>query len=392
MNIGYRWLCWTIMVLVAALALAPRVQAQGPINVQVVQVDQSQFPVIDVYVSVTDAAGQPVKTLLPQAFSLEENGQARPLDHVSRAGEQGPVTAVLVIDKSGSMGNVGKMKAAQDAAIAFVRLMRPTDVTGVIAFDTEVTVVQPLTSDQDALVQGIQGIAPKGNTALRDALYAATEMLEPVSGRKAIVVVSDGLDNRSTHTLDDLLTFVGEQGVSVYTIGLGDPARSTDEDAGFDEVALRAIAEGSGGLYLFTPKPDELRGLYELLSVRIQNEYRLRYTSPNALRDGTIRTIAVKIVTEAGPTTVQARYNPGGVIPEVAPTQPTWHLFLAGLLVLGFLLVLPTLVGWGRRLVAGKPTPATEPAPPKPRVRLTDEGAAKVERRERPRAKRRRQK
>lgn len=380
MNTLHRWLCWAAFVLVAALVAVPGVQAEGPVTVQVVQVDQSRFPEIDVYVSVTDAAGQPVKTLLPENFGLEENGQAQALDHVSRAGEQGPVTAVLVIDKSGSMKNVGKMEAARDAATAFVQLMRPTDATGVIAFDTKVTVVQPLTSDKDALVAAIEGITPKGDTAVRDALYAAAQMLEPVSGRKAIIAVTDGMDNSSAHTLDDLLTFVGEQGVSIYTIGLGDPTQAGDEDAGIDEPSLRAIAEGSGGLHTFAPKPEDLRNLYELLSVRIQNEYRLTYTSPNALRDGTIRTITVQITTSAGPTTVNATYNPGGVIPEVE-SRPTWGLFLVGFLVLGFLLILPTLVGWGRRLFSGR-----QPRAPKPRVRLTNE------RNEKPRAKRRRQK
>jgi VWFA-related protein len=359
--------------------------ADGPINVQVVQVDQSQFPVIDVYVSVTDAEGHPAKQLRPEDFILEENGQPQTLDHVSGAGEQGPVTIVLVIDKSGSMKSVGKMEAAQEAAIAFVQLMRPADSTGVISFDTEVTVVQPLTSDKDALVAAIRSIVPKGDTAVRDALYAAAEMLEPVSGRKAIIAVTDGMDNSSTHTQDDLLTFVGEQGMSIYTIGLGDPTQAGDEDVGIDEASLRAIAEGSGGLYTFAPKPEDLRGLYELLSIRIQNEYRLTYTSPNALRDGTIRTITVKVTTSTGPTDVNATYNPGGVIPEVE-ARSTWGLFLVGFVVLGFLLVLPTFLGLGRRLVSGGERKAAEP---KPRVRLTSE---EPEKREKPRAKRRRQK
>ncbi|MBU1878590.1 MAG: VWA domain-containing protein [Chloroflexi bacterium] len=392
MNALCKRVCWAILVV--ALVAGPAVaQADGPVTVQVMQVDQSRFPIIDVYVSVTDAAGQPVKNLMPADFNLAENDQGRALDHVSRAGEQGPVTAVLVIDKSGSMKNVAKMEAAQGAAIAFVRLMRPGDVTGVIAFDTLVTVAQSLTGDQAALVAAIQGIEPKGDTALRDALYAATEMLEPVTGRKAIIAVTDGMDNFSTRTPDELLTLVQEQGVSIYTIGLGDPAQAGDEDAGFDEAALKAIAAGSGGFYTFAPQPDDLRGLYELLSARIQNEYRLTYTSPNALRDGTRRTIAVKLETGAGPATVNATYNPGGVIPEVAPSQPTWPLFLILFLVLGLLLVLPAGIGWGRRLVAGKPEPAAEePAPPKPRVRLTDEQADQTEKAKKPRAKRKRQK
>lgn len=389
-GLGPKRICWVTLALAVALVIAPGAQADGPITARVTQVDQSQFPVIDVYVSVTDADGQPAKQLRPEDFILEENGQVQTLDHVSGAGEQGPVTVVLVIDKSGSMNNVGKMQAAQDAAIAFVQLMRPVDSTGVISFDTEVTVVQALTNDKEALVAAIQGITPRGDTAVRDALYAAAEMLEPVSGRKAIIAVTDGMDNASTNTQDGLLTFVQEQGLSIYTIGLGDPTQAGDEDAGFDEVALKAIAEGSGGVYTFAPQPDDLRDLYESLSIRIQNEYRLRYTSTNALRDGTIRNIVVKFAPDAGPTNTSASsYNPGGVIPEVE-SRPTWGLFLVGLVVLGALLVLPALLGWGRGLASGRDTEtAAGPAAAKPRVRLTDDTAP---RREKPRAKRRREK
>jgi len=123
------WFCITMLTLVGLLVTVLEAQAEGPVTVQVVQVDKARFPDVDVYVSVTDANGQPVKNLVPEDFSLEEDGQPVSLTHVSRAGEQGPVTAVLVIDKSGSMNHANKMKAAREAAIAFVQLMRPGDAT-----------------------------------------------------------------------------------------------------------------------------------------------------------------------------------------------------------------------------------------------------------------------
>jgi Ca-activated chloride channel family protein len=346
------WLCIGMLVLVGLLVTVLEAQAEGPVTIQVVQVDKARFPDVDVYVSVTDADGQPVKNLMPEDFSLEDDGQPISLTHVSRAGEQGPVTAVLVIDKSGSMNHANKMKAAREAVIAFVQLMRPGDATGVIAFNTQVTTVQLLSDDKESLIEAIRGIEAVDDTAMYDALHAASAMLEPVSGRKAIVVVTDGMNTAGQRTRKETLTLVGEKDISIYTIGLGDPSQGTETYAGIDEPTLKAIAEESGGLYTFAPNPEDLRSLYELLSLRIQNEYKLTYRSPNRLRDGTNRTVAVIVAAlSGGPTEVTASYNPGGVIPEVEP-RSTWGLFGLIFAVLAFLLVLPGILGRASALVS----------------------------------------
>jgi VWFA-related protein len=364
------WLCIAVLALAGFLVTVLEAQAEGPVTVQVVQVDKARFPEVDVYVSVTDANGQPVKNLTPEDFSLAEEGQPLSLTHVSRAGEQGPVTAVLVIDKSGSMNHANKMKAAREAAVAFVQLMRPGDATGVIAFNTQVTTVQPLTEDKESLIEAIKGIEAVDDTAMYDALHEASAMLEPVSGRKAIIVVTDGMNTAGQRTREETLTLVGEQGISIYTIGRGDPSQGTETYAGIDEPTLNAIAEESGGIYTFAPNPEDLRSLYELLSLRIQNEYKLTYRSPNRLRDGTNRAVAVSVAAPSGPTEVTAAYNPGGVIPEVE-SRSTWGLFGLIFAVLAFLLVLPGIIGRVSVLVSGR-----GPAPR--RVKTSGKGKTKA--------------
>ncbi len=346
------WLCTAIFALLVAFAV-PVAQAQQPPKVQVVQLDTSRFPEIDVYVSVTDAEGQPVTNIRPEDFRLSENGQFVRLVHAGRAGEQNPITAVLLIDKSGSMDYADKMAAARQAASAFVRLMRPEDTTGVIAFDTQVVTVQPLTSTKRVLLQAIEGIEPGGDTALYDALHAAVAMLEPVSGRRAIIAVTDGMNTAGQHTLSETLTLVSQHDISIYAVGLGDPSQGTADYSGIDEPTLQAIAEASRGSYAHTPTSEDLRSLYELLSYRIQNEYKLTYRSPIALRDGVNREIAVTVAASSGPMEVAAEYNPGGVIPEVQPrsTWPVFGLIFAGL---AFLLVVPGIVGMIRSRAGGR--------------------------------------
>jgi Ca-activated chloride channel family protein len=377
--------CIAVMTLAGLLITVPQAWAQGEVTVQVVQVDESRFPEIDIYVSVTDADGQPVKNLSPEDFRLVESGQSADLAHVSRAGEQGPVTAVLVIDKSGSMDVEGKMEAARESAIAFVDLMRPGDVTGVIAFDTQVTVVQPLTNSQAVLVEAIQSIKTGTDTAMYDALHEASRLLESISGRKAIIAVTDGMNTAGARTLEETLTLIGEQDISIYTIGLGDPSQGTETFAGIDEETLQAIADESSGIYTFAPKPEGLRSLYELLSLRIQNEYKLTYRSPNRLRDGTNRDVAVTVVTSAGPTEVGTVYNPGGVIPEVE-SRSTWGLFTLFFVALAFLLALPSIIGRIGALApalaaVSEQTKKSSKKSSKGRIRLTGEPRTSTKRR-----------
>jgi Ca-activated chloride channel family protein len=364
-------------VLFLATAAAAWAQEEEPLTVQVVQVDESRFPEIDVYASVTDADGRPVTDLKLEDFRLEENDQRIKTgpSGFSQAGEQGPVTAVLAIDKSGSMIE-GKMEAAREAAIAFVELMREGDATGVIAFDTEVTNVQPLTEDKDTLVEAISAIEMGSDTALYDALHAASEMLESVSGRKAIIAVTDGMNTAGQHTLEETMELVGGQGVSVYAIGLGDPAKGTAEYAGIDEEMLQAIAEESNGTYHYAPEPEDLSDLYESLSFRLQNEYKLTYRSPVQLRDGVKRNVVVTVAGSAGRAEVTASYNPGGVIPEVEP-RPTWLLFGAMFVLLAALLLLPGLARKAVALVAGGGSgPSKGKTAGQGRVRLTGESRA----------------
>lgn len=359
-------LCIAVVIILVA-APGAWAQEEEPVTVQVVQVDESRFPEIVVYVSVTDADGQPVTNLKLEDFRLEENGQRINVtpSNYSQAGEQGPVTAVLAIDKSGSMVE-GKMEAAREAAIAFVELMRPGDTTGVIAFDTSVTVVQRLTGYKETLIEAISSIEMGSDTALYDALHEASDMLDSVSGRKAIIAVTDGMNTAGQYTLEETLELAGEQSVSVYTIGLGDPAKGTEEYAGIDEEILQAIAEESSGIYTHAPEPEDLRGLYELLSIRLQNEYKLTYRSPDQLRDGVKRNVVVTIASSSGRAEATADYNPGGVIPEVEP-RSTWWLF--GLMFVGLaaLLIVPGVVG----AVRGRGRAAK-----KGRVRLTGEPRA----------------
>ncbi len=354
---------WFSPALAVAIVLLRVVgaHAQSPINITVTQVDDARFPQVDVFVSITDASGNPVRNVSPSALQLEENGKAVPLVAATRAGEQNPVNAVLVIDRSGSMHSAGKMEGAKQAAVIFVNQMRPGDRTAIVQFDTEIETLQPLTEDKTALVAAIQRIVPRGNTALYDAIAQAARHFESVQGRKAIIVLTDGMDNASKVSREAIITQASAGGFSTYTIGLGEKGAGYGSQAGIDEASLREISKASFGDYFYAPDASQLRGLYQELSLRIQNEYKLTYTSASPLRDGLKRSLRVTALGAAA----QAAYNPGGVIPEVEAGWVSWLLFFIALVLLLALLGAPLLWRWAR--TRDLPVPAFQS---KPRVKL----------------------
>lgn len=313
--------------------------APGLYAVKVNQVDTSHFPEVSVWVSIMDAQGNPVTSLPASNFALSENGQPVTITNVSHSGDQTAtsVNVILAVDRSGSMQSHGKMDAAKAAATAFVDQMRPSDMTGVVTFNTQVQVVQPLTNNQAALRQAIAGIQVSGDTAMYDALLTSVDMLSNAQGRRAIILLSDGLDNRSKRTLNDISNRLNSAELSIYTIGLGDSSLGVGYVGGIDERALKAIADQSRGSYAYASDPQGLSSLYGQLSQQLQSEYRLTYTTSSALRDGVGRGIDVQVTGAGG---AQAAYNPGGVIPETS-AAPTWPIFGGLLLGLVALLLLP---------------------------------------------------
>ena len=338
-----RFILTLILLMFSGLQPLSQVAAQSAdTQVRITQVDNSKFPNVTVYVSATDANGNPVG-IDPQTIQIHENGQVmEPVDVKGGGtvvgGEAIPVTTMLVIDISGSMDKNDKIGAAKEAAKAYVGGMRSGDQAGLITYDTQVYTVQPITSDTAALTNAIDGLKTGSDTAMYNALIEAEKELEGVSGRKAIIVLTDGMDNQSSSTADDVINGIGQSGLSISAIGFGDTTISGQ--AGLDEAGLQSLAEQAGGQYAFASDAQTLSTLYQQYGESLQSEYAITYVSPSTLRDGVNRSLTVSL-SEAG-VTAEGAYNPGGVLPEV-PTR-SWALFGGILALLLILLVAPFLV------------------------------------------------
>lgn len=327
-----------VAMLLAAPVVMPTYAQQPQLQIHITQVDTSTFPMVTVYLSVTDAYGEPVG-IDPTLLQIYENGVAVEGSQIEGAGEVGRLSTLLVMDVSGSMNMAGKLEAAQAAAQAYIDLMRPGDQVGLLTFNTETSYVQALTQDADVLSASIASLTAEEDTAMYDALVEGVALLGETTGRKAILVLTDGLDNRSEMGEMDVLAAIGPEGLSISTIGLGDPSHGDATNAGLDVPGLMSLASDAGGAFSYANDQESLTALYASLARTLQSEYILTYTSPSELRDGFQRELTVALLDQ--PFTSQAAdYNPGGLIPEVDDTLPP-GLFTGMLVLLLLLLFLP---------------------------------------------------
>jgi VWFA-related protein len=250
--------------------------------------------------------------------------------------------------------------------------MRPGDQAGVVAFDTHVSVVQAITTDHQALTKAIDSLQSGSDTAMFDALMSAEQLLANVNGRKAIVLLTDGMDNRSKNNEDAVIKTIGPSGLTISTIGLGNP-QDVKSLQGIDETSLKSLAQQAGGIYTYEPNPSQLASIFQQYETALQSEYALTYTSPSTLRDGVNRNLSVSL--NGSSVMSQSQYNPGGVLPEVAGQN--WMLFGGILVVLLILLAVPMLVnlalhstGGGRKKGRVRFAGQSSSAPQKGHVKL----------------------
>jgi Ca-activated chloride channel family protein len=328
---------------------------------RITQVDVSDFPRVTVYVSVTDDGGFP-RPVDPKTIRIFENGVLMEPVEISGEGDIGPLTSMLVMDVSGSMNEAGKLAAAKEAALAYIDLLQPGDQAGVMIFNTKVQYPQPVTEDLDLVRNAIKSLTADKDTAFYDALIKAEEALVNVSGRKAIVVLTDGLDNVSQAKNEDVLAGISEGGFSISTIGLGDPEKK-GVNAGLDEGGLISLADQAGGVYAYAEDAATLKSIYENYGMLLKSEYRITYITPSELRDGIRRSLRVEIGEAGAGDAASSEYNPGGVLPEV-DTADAWSLFGLLMAALGLLLLVPVLIRILARKSGEKQGKSSKPSKP----------------------------
>lgn len=190
----------------------------------------------------------------------------------------------MIMDISSSMDD--DLPAAKVAAIDFVTMLNDLDQSALISFDNYAVVRQNFTFDKQLTINAINALVDGSGTAMYDAIVTGLDLVRPITGRKALVVVADGNDNKSSTKLDALLATVAAEGIPVYLIGLG---RTLDTKS---EGKMQEIATASGGLYYRSPTTAELARIYTEIAYLISNQYYvLSYRAENCIEDGETRNL-----------------------------------------------------------------------------------------------------
>ena len=256
--------------------------------------------------TVMDKNGHLVTTLPREAFTVLENGVQQEIKQFKR--EDVPVSMGLIIDNSGSMRD--KRAKVEAAALALVKASNPDDEVFIVNFNDEAFLDNPhgkdFTSDIQEMEDALTRIDSRGGTAMRDAIRMSIDHVKEKAhkDKKVLVVVTDGNDNSSVVSLEDLVKAAQQSEVLIYSVGL-----LTDEErreAKRAQKAMEALAEATGGETFFPRDVSEVERIANQVAHDIRNQYTIAYTPLNQAMDGSFRQIKVA-VKAAGNPTVRAR-------------------------------------------------------------------------------------
>jgi Ca-activated chloride channel family protein len=241
-------------------------------------------------VTVTDAKGLYVHKLTRPDFKIFEDGQEQRITLFSV--EETPFAAAILLDTSGSMET--RLTLARAAALRFLEGLREEDVASVYNFDSTVEQLQDFSPGRD-LPPVAYDLNSKGMTALNDAvLHAAKDLAQRPEKRRAIIVLSDGVDTKSSATAEKALNAALAANTTVYTVDMSDPSMNGTERmraAG----ALKYYAVKSGGRYVSKPGGQALDDAFKEILEELSNQYTLGYRPDKLSRDGRWRSIQLKL-------------------------------------------------------------------------------------------------
>jgi Ca-activated chloride channel family protein len=244
-------------------------------------------------VTVTDPLNRLVTGLEREHFQLFEDKSEQKIAHFSS--EDVPVSLGLVFDASGSMSN--KIDKSRMAALQFFKTANPQDEFFLVDFNDQPRLMSDFTTSVEEVQNKLVFTQAKGRTSLLDAIYlAVNHMKHARNQKKAILIISDGGDNHSRYTENEIKSLVKEADVQVYAIGIYNAygSRPTpEEQAG--PALLTQIAETTGGRQFAVNDLGELPDIAAKIGIELRNQYVLGYNPSNASKDGKWRKIQVKL-------------------------------------------------------------------------------------------------
>jgi VWFA-related protein len=248
---------------------------------------------VPIPVSVVDSRGNAVVNLKLDDFELQVDGVARPLSDLTRS--ETSVRLAMLFDNSGSLDAAREFE--KQAAIRFFRkVLRPKDEAAIYSIETDSYLAQPLTHDIVRLEHTIAMFGkPEGGTSLLDAIVAAANYLRPYSGRRVIVIVSDGIETTSQiRDFDQVVQHVLADDCQIYVVqtGLYDGANLRALTA---ERRMEQLSGQTGGAVYLPKTTTELDLAFDQIAADLAQQYVLSYYPSAEQRDGRLHRLELRV-------------------------------------------------------------------------------------------------
>ncbi len=256
-------------------------------------------------VTVTDPMNRLVTGLEQSDFQVFDDNSRQKITSFSC--DDAPVSIGIIFDLSGSM--TSKLVRARDAILSFIKTSNPQDEYFVIGFNDRPELIEDFTSSVDDIEARLATVHAGHRTALLDAIYyGIVKMRQARHERKALLVVSDGGDNRSRYTEGEVKALVRESDVEIFSMGIFDPYAPTPEERMGPQL-LQDISTTTGGRMFRVNNVDELGDIAEKISMELRNQYVIGYRPSDLVRNGKWRKVKVNVNPPPGlpPLTVYAR-------------------------------------------------------------------------------------
>ena len=247
-----------------------------------------------VNVTVTDPYNRLVTGLESDNFRVYEDNIEQEV--VNFSAEDVPISIGVIFDYSGSMSN--KVGKAREAAVQFFKTANPQDEFFLVSFNERAELTSSFTNSVEDLQSRMMLTAPKGRTALLDAIYLGlSQMRGAHNAKRALLILSDGGDNHSRYNESDIKRLVREADTQLYAIGIFDPLgfrNRTPEELGGPSL-LSEVTEMTGGRVFAVEKLDELPDIASKIGMELRNQYVLGYRPSNKAHDARWRKLKIKL-------------------------------------------------------------------------------------------------
>jgi Ca-activated chloride channel family protein len=247
---------------------------------------------ITLNVTITDYFGRYVSGLKKNAFTVLDDDEKQEIEFFSD--DDAPVSVGIVFDVSGSMKGE-KLQRSREALAKFIQTSHPRDEYFLIAFNKRAQLLMDRTRDGEAILNKLQLVQAKENTALYDAVYLGTEKVtRGVHQKRAIILISDGQDNASRYTFNDVKKQLKESDVTVYSIGIlggGD-----GQGLGMmGQAYLDELSSVTGGSSFYPKTNAEMDEIFERIALELRHQYSIGFRPQNFVNDGKWHKLKVKV-------------------------------------------------------------------------------------------------